>query len=225
MLLHLCAHNPTGVDPSLEQWAAISRACAASKVQVFFDSAYQGFASGCAERDALPFRAFVQDGHQLLLAQSFAKNFGLYGERVGALSAVCGSAAEKTALESQLKAIARAAYSSPPVFGARVVKTILQDAQLREQWTGECAAMAARIMDMRHALKTKLEERGSTRDWSHITAQIGMFAYTGLSSDQVLAMRARFHVYCTQDGRISVAGLTPSNLDHVADAIHAVTSD
>ena len=100
---------------------------------------------------------------------------------------------------------------------------VLSDPDLRATWTTECKAMADRISEMRAALKAKLADAGSTRDWAHITDQIGMFAYTGLTADQVQAMRDEFHVYCTLDGRISVAGLTPSNVDHVAKAIHAVS--
>ncbi|KAH8077193.1 aspartate aminotransferase [Aureococcus anophagefferens] len=223
ILLHACAHNPTGVDPSMDQWKALSAALKATGAQLFFDCAYQGFASGDAERDAGGLRHFVAEGHTLMLAQSYAKNFGLYGERVGALSMVCADAAEARALESQLKAVIRPMYSSPPVHGARVVAEVLGDAQLRAKWTAECKAMADRISEMRAALKAKLADAGSTRDWAHITDQIGMFAYTGLTADQVQAMRDEFHVYCTLDGRISVAGLTPSNVDHVAKAIHAVS--
>ncbi|KAH8053833.1 aspartate aminotransferase [Aureococcus anophagefferens] len=203
ILLHACAHNPTGVDPSMDQWKALSAALKATGAQLFFDCAYQGFASGDAERAAGGLRHFVAEGHTLMLAQSYAKNFGLYGER--------------------LKAVIRPMYSSPPVHGARVVAEVLGDAQLRAKWTAECKAMADRISEMRAALKAKLADAGSTRDWAHITDQIGMFAYTGLTADQVQAMRDEFHVYCTLDGRISVAGLTPSNVDHVAKAIHAVS--
>jgi len=223
ILLHACAHNPTGVDPSPDQWRDLSSALKATDLQLFFDCAYQGFASGDAERDALALRSFVADGHEILLCQSYAKNFGLYGERVGALSAVCKDPAEKAALESQLKAIIRPMYSSPPIHGARIVKEVLGDPALQAQWTDECRAMAERIQAMRALLREGLAKAGSTRDWAHITDQIGMFAYTGLAKDQVQAMRDEFAVYCTLDGRISVAGLNTGNVDYVARAIHAVS--
>ena len=222
-LLHACAHNPTGVDPTRDQWDAVSKKILAKGHHVLMDCAYQGFASGDAEADAVALRSFVEDGHQILLCQSYAKNFGLYGERVGALSAVCASKEEKAALESQLKAIIRPMYSSPPIHGARIVKEVLGDAALRAQWTGECKEMAARIQDMRALLREGLAEAGSTRDWSHITDQIGMFAYTGLSKEQVQQMRDESAVYCTLDGRISVAGLNRDNVAYVAAAIHAVS--
>ncbi|KAJ8604164.1 hypothetical protein CTAYLR_008577 [Chrysophaeum taylorii] len=224
ILLHACAHNPTGVDPSREQWARISRALAQKDVQVFFDCAYQGFASGDPENDAWAIRKFVEDGHNILLAQSYAKNFGLYGERVGALSAVCEDPQQAKALESQLKRIIRPMYSNPPVHGARVVATVLADPNLKARWADECKQMADRIQGMRLALKSSLEDLGSTKDWSHITAQIGMFAFTGLTQDQVLTLRQRFHIYCTLDGRISVAGLTSANVHYVAQAIHEITN-
>jgi len=223
VLLHACAHNPTGVDPSPEQWADLSGALKDQDLQVFFDCAYQGFASGDAERDAYAMRKFVADGHEILLCQSYAKNFGLYGERIGALSAVCASPDEAKRLESQLKAVIRPMYSSPPIHGARIVAAVLGDPALRERWTGECKAMADRIQAMRASLKSALADHGSTKDWTHITDQIGMFAYTGLSKDQVQAMRDQFAVYCTLDGRISVAGLNESNVSYVAKAIHEVS--
>jgi len=134
VLLHACAHNPTGVDPTAQQWAELSkRLMKTDKLQLFFDCAYQGFASGDAETDAAALRLFVADGHKIILAQSYAKNFGLYGERVGALSAVCASKDDAKILESQLKALIRPMYSSPPVYGARVVKAILNDDKLRAQ--------------------------------------------------------------------------------------------
>ena len=114
-------------------------------------------------------------------------------------------------------------YSNPPVHGARVVQEILTDDVLSKQWEGECKAMADRINDMRALLRNKLAELGSPKDWSHITNQIGMFAFTGLTKEQVLKMRADFSIYCTEDGRISIAGVNSNNVDHIAMAMHEVT--
>jgi aspartate aminotransferase len=124
-LLHACAHNPTGIDPNMEQWKGISDALKAGNHLPFFDCAYQGFASGNADTDAAALRMFVDEGHSLMLAQSYAKNFGLYGERIGALSMVCSTADEAANVLSQLKTIIRAGYSNPPIHGAHIVKTIL----------------------------------------------------------------------------------------------------
>ena len=223
-VFHACAHNPTGCDPTPEQWDELSSLSLKKEHVIFFDCAYQGFASGNAEKDAYSIRKFVKDGHNIILSQSFAKNFGLYGERIGTISVVCEDIEEKDRVLSQLKSLARAMYSNPPVYGARLVCEILKDEVLAEQWTKECKAMADRIIAMRQSLRRKIEQLGSTKSWSHITDQIGMFAFTGLTKDQVLKMRKEFHVYCTEDGRISVAGLNPGNLNHVAKAIHSVSS-
>ena len=191
---------------------------------LFFDSAYQGFASGDAEADAFAIRHFVDQGHSFALAQSFAKNFGLYGERVGVLSMVCGTPDEAAAVESQLKIIIRPMYSNPPIHGARIVATVLGDAALQAQWRAECKEMADRIIAMRAALRGALEASGSKLSWTHVTSQIGMFCFSGMSEPQVLALREKYHIYLTKDGRISMAGITSANVKYVADAIHAVTS-
>jgi len=141
ILLHACAHNPTGVDPTIEQWGQISDALAKRNVRILFDAAYQGFASGDPERDAAAARLFLARGHQFALVQSFAKNFGLYGERVGALSMVCADADEAKRVDSQLKILIRPLYSNPPVHGARIVAKILSD-PVRAP-CASCAAHAA----------------------------------------------------------------------------------
>ena len=179
ILLHSCAHNPTGCDPTMDQWKDISDLIKEKNHHVFFDSAYQGFASGDAEADAAALRFFVDEGHNVVLAQSFAKNFGLYGERTGTLSVLCNSVEEKSAVMSQLKLIIRPMYSSPPIHGSSIVKTVLTDEELTKEYYGNCKEMAERIKSMRMRLVEVLKEVGSTHDWSHVTSQIGMFAFTG----------------------------------------------
>jgi len=223
ILLHACAHNPTGVDPTQEQWRQISDAVKAGKHFPFFDMAYQGFASGDTDRDAFAVRHFVSEGHNIALCQSFAKNMGLYGERVGAFSLVCDSAEEKARVDSQIKILVRPMYSNPPVHGARIASTILNDPALNKQWLGEVKGMADRIITMRALLKKHLEELGSKHDWSHITAQIGMFAYTGLKPEQMDKLAKEHSVYATKDGRISVAGITTGNVKRLAESIYKVT--
>ncbi|KAK9583164.1 aspartate transaminase aat1, variant 2 [Aspergillus fumigatus] len=195
ILLHACAHNPTGVDPTQDQWRQISDVMKEKGHFAFFDMAYQGFASGNADRDAFAPRHFVKEGHNIALCQSFAKNMGLYGERVGAFSLVCESAEEKKRVDSQIKILIRPFYSNPPVHGARIASTIMNDPELNQQWLGEVKGMADRIIEMRALLKKNLEDLGSKHDWSHITSQIGMFAYTGLKPEQmeVLAKEVSTH--------------------------------
>lgn len=221
-LLHACAHNPTGVDPTVEQWKEISRAISKFNHFAFFDMAYQGFASGDTNKDAFPVRYFVSEGHNIFLAQSFAKNMGLYGERVGAFSIVCADTEEKERVESQIKILVRPLYSNPPIHGARIAAEILGNKELNSQWLSELKGMADRIITMRKLLKDELEALGSKYDWSHITNQIGMFAYTGLTPEQIEKLAKEHSVYATKDGRISVAGITTGNVKRLAAAIHAV---
>jgi len=223
ILLHACAHNPTGIDPTEDQWRQISDVVKEGDHFVFFDMAYQGFASGDTDQDAFAVRHFIKEGHQPCLAQSFAKNMGLYGERVGAFSIVCDSAEEKVRIDSQIKIVVRPLYSNPPVHGARIASTILTDAALNKQWLGEVKGMAERIIKMRALLKENLEKQGSKHNWNHITDQIGMFAYTGLNADQMSKLANEHSVYATKDGRISVAGITSDNVGRLAEAIYKVT--
>lgn len=223
VLLHACAHNPTGMDPTLDQWKEISDTMKKQNLFPFFDSAYQGFASGDASTDAAAVRMFVEDGHYMAMVQSFSKNFGLYGHRVGALSFVADDADEAARVVSQSKLVIRPMYSNPPRHGARIVSTVLSDPQLTADFVSQCAGMADRINTMRSVLRQNLQDAGSTRDWSHITRQIGMFAYSGLSKEQVMEMREKHHIYCTLDGRISMAGVTSGNVEYMANAIHEVS--
>ena len=159
----------------------------------------------------------------ILLAQSFAKNFGLYGERVGTLSVVCGDALQKERILSEMKLIIRSMYSSPPRHGSSIVKTILMDDELKVQYYKECAAMSSRIQSMRSRLVTALKEAGSQHDWSHVTRQIGMFAFTGLTLEMCRQLTDKYFIFLTVNGRISIAGLNESNVDYVARSIHAVS--
>ncbi|KAK5944305.1 aspartate transaminase aat1 [Knufia obscura] len=223
VLLHACAHNPTGIDPTQEQWQQLSKVMKEKEHYPFFDMAYQGFASGDTDRDAYPIRLFIEEGHGMVLCQSFAKNMGLYGERVGAFSIVCDSAEEKKRVDSQIKILVRPLYSNPPVHGARIASKILNDASLNKQWLGEVKGMADRIIEMRALLKKNLEDLGSKHNWDHITNQIGMFAYTGLKPEQMDKLAKEHSVYATKDGRISVAGITSGNVKRLAESIYKVT--
>lgn len=223
VLLHACAHNPTGVDPKPEQWAEMSAVIKKRNLFPFFDMAYQGFASGDVNKDAFAVRAFLKDGHQIALAQSYAKNMGLYGERAGAFSLVCADKDEADRTMSQIKIIIRPMYSNPPIHGARLVSEILSDAPLRKEWLADVKLMADRIISVRSTLQSNLKNLGSSRNWQHITDQIGMFCFTGMDQKQCERLTKEFSVYLTKDGRISMAGVTSKNVDYLAQAIHAVT--
>ncbi|XP_063221935.1 aspartate aminotransferase, mitochondrial [Bacillus rossius redtenbacheri] len=223
ILLHACAHNPTGVDPSPQQWAEISKVVKQKKLFPFFDMAYQGFASGDVDKDAFALRHFVKEGHETIVTQSYAKNMGLYGERVGAFSLITSSKEEAQRTMSQLKIIVRPMYSNPPINGARIVTEILSDSSLKAEWLKDVKGMAERIISVRAQLRDNLKKEGSSRDWSHITDQIGMFCFTGLNAQQAERLTKDFSVYLTKDGRISMAGVTSKNVKYLAHAIHEVT--
>ncbi|CAK9049709.1 Aspartate aminotransferase [Durusdinium trenchii] len=222
VVLHVCAHNPTGVDPTTEQWAKIADTVADCKLLPFFDSAYQGFATGDVEKDAFAVRLFEERGLPMLVAQSYSKNMGLYGERIGALNVVCPSKDAMTRVMSQLELVVRAMYSNPPRHGAAIAATILTNPELRAEWLVELKAIVDRILQMRKGLREAIEATGAPGDWSFITNQIGMFTFTGLSAEQVASMEKNYNIYMPSNGRISVAGLTDDKLDHVAAAIRSV---
>lgn len=223
VVLHVCAHNPTGMDPNQSEWNEILKVVEERQLFPFFDMAYQGFSSGDIDKDAYSLRRFAETGMNMALAQSYAKNFGLYGQRIGCFSLITDSRKEAIAAESQIKFIARAQYSTPPKNGALIVDIILSDPNLRAEWHKELNIMANRINDMRFALYENLKKEGSKLNWDHIIKQIGMFAYTGLTPEQVNILKKEYHIYMTLSGRISVAGLNYGNVEYVAKAFHEVT--
>ncbi|RAH40903.1 aspartate aminotransferase, cytoplasmic [Aspergillus brunneoviolaceus CBS 621.78] len=233
IILQACAHNPTGLDLTRAQWEILLEVVRRKRLFVVFDSAYQGFATGDVDGDAWAVRYFAEqllgtqpEGEQgspgLCVAQSFSKNFGLYGERVGALHLVVPRGMGVGGARSQLVGMARAEYSNPPRFGATIVETVLGDSKLRTQWEQDLRTMSARIARMRSALRTRLELNGTPGDWSHVEKQIGMFSYTGLETEQVARLRDEYHIYLLPSGRVSICGLTEGNVDYVADAIRDV---
>jgi len=219
VLLHACAHNPTGVDPTMDDWVKIHEVIKTKKLLPFFDSAYQGFASGDLDEDAAALRYFAESGMEMILAQSYAKNMGLYGERIGALYLVCADAEVTPKVQSQLNLVIRPMYSSPPRHGAAIVAAVLSDPQLYAEWKVELKAMADRIKAMRLQLHAELIKVGAPGNWDHILNQIGMFSFTGLTKPQVENMTKKWHVYMTMDGRISMAGLSGSKCAYLAEAI------
>merc|ERR1711904_371603 len=183
--------------------------CKTNKLVPLIDNAYQGYASGSLAKDGLAQRMFAESGMEFFLAQSFAKNFGLYGERIGYIHTKVASKDVAPAVLSQMKILVRQAYSSPPRHGAAIVNKILSTHELKKQWLGELTLMSDRINEMRKALRAAIEAKGTPGTWNHVTDQIGMFTYTGLDKEQSSRMVEEFHVYMTGDGRISVAGLNP----------------
>jgi aromatic-amino-acid transaminase len=221
VVLHACCHNPTGCDLTPAQWAQVVEVVQARGLVAFLDMAYQGFGEGIAE-DGAVVQQFLAAGIDFFVSTSFSKSFSLYGERVGALSVVCASKDEAARVLSQLKIVIRTNYSNPPTFGAQVVATVLTTPALRALWEQELAAMRERIKAMRVALVDKLKAAGVTQDLSYITAQKGMFSYSGLSKDQMQRLRSEFGVYGVDSGRICVAAINGRNIDAVVHGIVSV---
>lgn len=222
VLLHACCHNPSGVDPSNEQWEQIAELMARRGLVPLVDFAYQGFGAG-TEEDAAGVRILADKVEELLVCSSFSKNFGLYNERTGALTIVAKSKAHAEAVFSQVKVRIRTNYSNPPAHGGSIVRTILSDAALEKQWQAELAAMRDRINSMRRQFVSMLRDKGAKGDYEFITRQKGMFSFSGLSTAQVDRLRDDCGIYIVNSGRINVAGMTPSNLGPLTDAIIAVS--
>lgn len=221
VMFHGCCHNPTGADPSPEQWRQLADLAVRRGFVVLFDFAYQGFGSGMDE-DAVGLRAFADQVPELLVANSFSKNFGLYNERVGAMTLVASDRFTADNAFSQVKTIIRGNYSNPPAHGAKIVATILKDDALRRAWIDEVAQMRDHIKVLRDLLVAKLNERGVDRDFSFISEQKGMFSFSGLNGEQVKRLREEYGIYIVGSGRINVAGMSKNNIDAVCDAIAAV---
>jgi aromatic-amino-acid transaminase len=219
VLLHACCHNPTGVDIRGAQWEDVMKVVAERRLIPFLDFAYQGFGDG-VEEDAQVARRFAQELPLVLVAMSFSKSFSLYGERVGALSVVTADAGEAAKVLSNLKRMIRTNYSNPPSHGARIVAAVLASPELRALWVKEVIGMRDRVRLMRKELVERLKKR-IPDDFGFILEQRGIFSYSGLSREQMIAMRERWSVYGIESGRICVAALNSRNLDYVADAIAA----
>ncbi len=222
VLLHGCCHNPTGIDPTPEQWQQIADVMHERKILPLIDFAYQGFGQGL-EEDAAGLRIVVRPGSEALICSSFSKNFGLYSERVGALTLVAGTAEAAQAALSHAKVSVRTNYSNPPQHGGAIVATVLGDAELRAMWETELAEMRSRIHAMRTLFVTTMKKKAPQHDFSFIADQCGMFSFSGLTPVQVDELKNKHAVYIvTAGGRINVAGMTEQNMDRLTTAIASV---
>jgi aromatic-amino-acid transaminase len=221
VLLHACCHNPTGVDLTRAQWEQLVPVLRDRGVIPYLDLAYQGYGDGIAE-DAFAVRLLASSGLSFFVANSFSKSMSVYGERAGALSVVCASAAEADLVLGQLKATVRRNYSSPGIHAAGIVARVLSDPELRASWEADVAAMRERILAMRKSLHAVLAARVPGRDFNYFLTQRGMFSYTGMTPAQVDRLREEFGVYLVRSGRMCVAGLNTGNVERTAEAMAAV---
>ena len=215
VVLHACAHNPTGLDPTIPEWLKIIDVIENHQLIPFVDCAYQGFASGDLEEDGWLCRELLRRNLEFFVAQSFAKNLGMYGERIGMLHVVLKSSEIAENVISQLRLVIRPMYSSPPIHGARLVAGVLE--RNFQVWQEELKQVANRLKSVRVSLRNGLEEKVGG-DWSHITKQIGMFSFTGFTENQCDTLINQFHIYLLKNGRISLAGINSSNLQYVLDS-------
>ena len=218
VLFHGCCHNPTGIDPTPEQWKQLAELSVKNGWLPLFDFAYQGLANGLNE-DAVGLRTFAANHKELLVASSFSKNFGLYNERVGAFTLVAENADIAATALTQVKSIIRTLYSNPASHGGATVATVLNDPQLRQEWENELTEMRERIKKMRHLFVQLLKEYGAKQDFGFIMEQNGMFSFSGLTPEQVDRLREEFAIYAVRSGRINVAGITEDNIRYLCESI------
>eukprot|EP00095_Tigriopus_kingsejongensis_P006352 maker-scaffold390_size186308-snap-gene-0.35 protein:Tk06352 transcript:maker-scaffold390_size186308-snap-gene-0.35-mRNA-1 annotation:"GOT1Sr" len=221
VILQPAAHNPTGMDPSPKQWTAIADVIQSNKLLPFFDSCYQGFASGDPDVDAWPLRLFEARGMEMVIAQSFSKNFGLYGERVANLILIVKDKSIIPDLKATLAQANTALTGTGASYGAKIVREVLSKPDLEAEWRGSIKTMTDRIRKMREELCRRLEAlSGESGSWEHITQQSGMFSYLGLSPKQSVWLVREKHVYIYHSGRANMAGLPDRDLDYVAQSIY-----
>ncbi|MBQ9600459.1 MAG: aspartate/tyrosine/aromatic aminotransferase [Neisseriaceae bacterium] len=218
VLLHGCCHNPTGIDPTPEQWESLAKMSAEKGWLPLFDFAYQGFANGL-EEDAYGLRVFLKHNPELLVASSYSKNFGMYNERVGAFTVVATDEGSANRAFSQVKTIIRTLYSNPASHGGNTVAMVLNDAALKAQWEEELTQMRTRIKQMRQKFVDLLKECGAEQDFSFIVQQNGMFSFSGLTAEQVDRLKEEFAIYAVRSGRINVAGITDDNIRYLCESI------
>ncbi|WWP00233.1 MAG: amino acid aminotransferase [Candidatus Dasytiphilus stammeri] len=222
VLFHGCCHNPTGIDPTLEQWKQLAKLSQMNHWMPIFDFAYQGF-SRSLEADAKALRLFVEHHQEMIVASSYSKNMGLYNERVGSLTVIAQNDEVANAVFSQIKNLIRVNYSNPPAHGAAIVTTILKNPHLKLLWHQELSSMRKRICDMRQLL-VKTLQHGIQKDFNFINKQYGMFSYSGLNKQQVTCLRKKFGIYIADSGRINIASITLNNINYLCQAICSVIS-
>lgn len=221
VLLHACCHNPSGLDPTHDEWVRIADVIAERELVPFIDMAYQGFAKN-VDDDAFIVRHLAARVPELIVANSCSKNFGLYRDRVGSLSLLSADAATRDIVASQVNNYVRTVYSVPPDHGAAVVSKILHDDALRAEWLDEVAEMRDRLQGMRVLLNDALIEKTPGHDFSHLVRANGMFCFLGISAEHVAALKKDYGIYMVNSSRINVAGITTENVGYLSDSIAAV---
>jgi aspartate/tyrosine/aromatic aminotransferase len=223
VLLHACCHNPSGLDPTEDEWRAIVDIIVERELLPFVDMAYQGFARG-VEEDSFVIRELASRVPEMIVAGSCSKNFGLYRDRVGSLSFLTTDSATRDIVSSQVNNLVRTIYSMPPDHGAAVVAMILDDAELRAEWVAEVDEMRDRLKSMRSILNDALVIKTPNNDFSHLVRATGMFCFLGITAEQVQQLKKDYGIYMVDSSRVNVAGITEENVGYLSDSIAAVVS-
>ena len=221
VLLHACCHNPSGLDPSEDEWRAIADVIVERELIPFVDVAYQGFARN-VDDDAFAIRHLAPRVPEMIIANSCSKNFGLYRDRVGSMSFLSADAATQSIVSSQANNYVRTLYSMPPDHGAAVVSIILNNAELRDEWLAELKGMRDRLQDMRALLNDALLQKTPDHDFSHLARATGMFCFLGIKAEQITRLKQDFGIYMVESSRVNVAGITADNVGYLSDSIAAV---
>lgn len=221
VLVHACCHNPSGMDLNFAQWQRFAALAKEKGFTPLVDMAYQGFGLGLDE-DTKGLRHLANEVEELILCTSCSKNFGLYRERIGAVSVVTSDKKTTDIARSNLLAVVRSIYSMPPAHGAIIVSHILNSQELTALWHQELATMRNRINDYRQLIIDKLAAEGVKQDFSFITRQHGMFSFLGINKEQIDRLRTEYSIYMVGSSRVSIAGLNHSNIDYFAKAVAAV---
>ena len=220
VLFHACCHNPSGLDPTEEEWRAITDVVVERELVPFIDMAYQGFAKDL-KADAFAVRHMAGRVPEMIVSNSCSKNFGLYRDRVGTLSVLTADAATRDTVYSQVNNVVRTIYSVPPDHGAVVVSLILNDTELKAAWRIELAEMRGRLQEMRVMLNDVLKAEAPDHDFSHLVRAVGMFCFLGITPEQVQRLKQEHGVYMVDSSRINIAGITAGNVNYLAQSIAA----
>lgn len=224
VLVHACCHNPSGMDLTFAQWQRFTELAKARGFTPLVDMAYQGFGEGLDE-DARGLRYLAEQVEEMILCSSCSKNFGLYRERIGAVSIVAADSKVADVAKVNLLSVVRSIYSMPPAHGAIIVANILNSQELTALWHEELAEMRNRINSYRQLIIDKLAAEGVTQDFSFIARQHGMFSFLGINKAQIDRLRSEFSIYMVGSSRVSIAGLNHSNIDYFAKAVATVLKD
>lgn len=211
-------HNPTGIDPSTDDWRKLGRVAREKQLIVLLDVAYHGFASGL-ERDMDGVRAFIEEAGEAMVSYSCSKNFGLYRERTGCFLAIGETAEGIAAATTHVADMGRATWSMPPAHGAGIVATILDDADLRAEWEEELSAMRLRMISLREALSDALVKRTGSNLLAALKEQNGMFSQLPISAEDTVKVRELAGVYMPASGRINIAGLHPDDIARLSEVL------